>query len=150
MKDKLKNKGFWISLVSAVLVFVQSVGVKVDVPAVNEIVSALLTVLVVLGIISNPASGSGYIDSGGQIAQGGQSESAPDVTENDVGEQELQAAQDGERQAADKKDRSAARGKNAQTALNGAENKTAQNAAAGGDHGESPKESPAACQRQTE
>lgn len=145
MKDKLKNKGFWISLVSAVLVFVQSVGVKVDVPAVNEIVSALLTVLVVLGIISNPASGSGYIDSGGQIAQGGQSRSAPDATENDVGEQELQAAQNRERQTAGEKNAQVARGNKAQTALDGAENKTAQNAVAGGEHGVSP-----ACQRQTE
>lgn len=64
MKEKLRNKGFWVSLVSAALVFLQAVGIKVDVPAVNEIVSALLTVLVVLGIVSNPSSGSGYADSG--------------------------------------------------------------------------------------
>lgn len=70
MKEKLRNKGFWISLVSAVIVFVQSIGIKVDVPAVNEIISALLTVLVVLGIISNPSSGSGYADSGASPAEG--------------------------------------------------------------------------------
>ena len=73
MKEKLRNKGFWISLVSAALDFLQAVGIKVDVPAVNEIVSALLTVLVVLGIVSNPSSGSGYAD--GTLTDGGKDES---------------------------------------------------------------------------
>ena len=73
MKEKLRNKGFWISLVSAALVFLQAVGIKVDVPAVNEIVSALLTVLVVLGIVSNPSSGSGYADC--TLTDGGKDES---------------------------------------------------------------------------
>ena len=62
MKEKLKNKGFWVSLISAIIVFVQAIGIKIDVPAVNEVVSAVLTLLVVLGIVSNPSSGSGYAD----------------------------------------------------------------------------------------
>ena len=52
MKEKLRSKSFWIGLVSAALVFLQAVGIKVDAPAVNEVVSSLLTVLVVLGIVS--------------------------------------------------------------------------------------------------
>lgn len=78
MKDKIRNKGFWVSLISAVLVFVQSLGLKIDVPAVNEIFGALLTVLVVLGIVSNPASGSGYFDGGA-----GQSDSDKDKADKE-------------------------------------------------------------------
>ena len=66
MKEKLHSKGFWVSLMSALLVFVQAIGIKIDVPAVNEVASAVLTLLVVLGIVSHPASGGDYADGGGK------------------------------------------------------------------------------------
>lgn len=62
MKDKFKNYGFWVSLVSAVIMMLQACGLKIDVPYVNEIITAILGLLVTLGIISNPSSGSGFID----------------------------------------------------------------------------------------
>ena len=62
MLNKFKNYGFWISLASAVILLLQACGLKIDVPIVNEIVTAFLGLLVVLGIISNPNSGSGYKD----------------------------------------------------------------------------------------
>lgn len=41
----------------------QALGLRIDAPYVNEIITAVLGVLVVLGIINNPKDGSGYTDS---------------------------------------------------------------------------------------
>lgn len=62
LKEKIKNYGFWISLISSVILLVQAFGVKIDVPYINEIVTAILGVFVTLGIISDPSTGSGYLD----------------------------------------------------------------------------------------
>lgn len=62
MKEKFKNYGFWVSLVSAVIIVLQACGIKIDAPYVNEIVTGILGVLVTLGIISNPNSGNGFLD----------------------------------------------------------------------------------------
>lgn len=62
MKEKFRNYGLWISIISAVLMILQAMGLKFDVPYVNEIITSVLGVLVTLGIISNPSSGSGFSD----------------------------------------------------------------------------------------
>lgn len=62
MKNKFKNYGLWVSLISAVLMLLQAFGLKFDGPYVNEIVTGILGVLVACGIISNPSDGSGYTD----------------------------------------------------------------------------------------
>ena len=62
MKDKLKNYGLWVSIASTVIMILQACGLKFDVPVVNEIITAVLGIFVTLGIVSNPSSGSGYID----------------------------------------------------------------------------------------
>lgn len=62
MKDKLKNYGFWLSLAGAIVIFLQAVGIRMNVPYVNEIITSFMGILVVLGIISNPSSGKGYKD----------------------------------------------------------------------------------------
>ncbi len=62
LKSKLGNYGFWISLTSAVVVFLQSIGVKVDNEIACQIVGSFCSILVVLGIVSNPSIGRGYID----------------------------------------------------------------------------------------
>lgn len=62
MKDKLKNYGFWLSLAGAIVIFLQAVGIRIDAPYINEIITAFMGILVVLGIISNPSSGKGYKD----------------------------------------------------------------------------------------
>lgn len=61
-KRKFRNKGFWVSLAAAVVMVLQACGLKVDLPYVNEIVSAVLGVLVVLGIVSDADKGKGYLD----------------------------------------------------------------------------------------
>ena len=62
MKEKFRNYGLWVSVGSCIIMLLQACGLKFNVPFVNEIISAVLGVLVVLGIISNPADGTGYID----------------------------------------------------------------------------------------
>lgn len=62
MRDKIKNYGFWISLASSIFLLLQALGLRIDIPVFNEVVTALMGVLVVLGIVSNPSQGSGYKD----------------------------------------------------------------------------------------
>ncbi len=61
LKAKFHNYGFWVSLVGAIIMFLQSIGINIA-GDVNEIVSAICSILVVLGIASNPNSGKGFID----------------------------------------------------------------------------------------
>lgn len=53
-KNRLTNYNFWISLVSAVLLIFQAFDLKFDIANFNEIVTAVLGLLVVIGIISDP------------------------------------------------------------------------------------------------
>lgn len=62
MNGKFRNYGLWISIISAVLMLLQAMGLKFDLPYVNEIITSILGVLVTLGIISNPSDGNGYTD----------------------------------------------------------------------------------------
>lgn len=51
MKDKLRSYEFWVSLISAVLVVLQTMSLKVDIPHVTEITTAFLGALSVAGIL---------------------------------------------------------------------------------------------------
>ena len=53
-KNRLTNYNFWISIFSAVLLILQALKIKFDVAYVNEIFTAVLGLLVVIGIISDP------------------------------------------------------------------------------------------------
>ncbi|MBR1987949.1 MAG: hypothetical protein IKA36_02800, partial [Clostridia bacterium] len=57
-KNRLTNYNFWISLVSAVLLIFQAFNFEFDIANLSEIVTALLGLLVVVGIISNPTKTS--------------------------------------------------------------------------------------------
>lgn len=78
MKDKLRSKSFWMSLIGALLVFLQTLGFTLDLPAVSEAVSAGLALLVVMGIISG--------DDGKGSKRGESGESETDNGESEVGE----------------------------------------------------------------
>lgn len=54
--NRFKNYAFWISLTSAVLLVLTSVGVQVDNAYFMTIAKAILGVLVILGIINNPTT----------------------------------------------------------------------------------------------
>ena len=57
-KNRLTNYNFWISLVSAVLLIMQAFNFEFDIANLSEIATALLGLLVVVGIISNPTKPS--------------------------------------------------------------------------------------------
>ena len=67
LKSKIKNYGFWLSLTSAIILMLQTIGrfagFSINSVAIESIVTSICGVLVVLGIISNPESGNGYPDS---------------------------------------------------------------------------------------
>ncbi|MDE6614514.1 MAG: hypothetical protein K2K24_03290 [Clostridia bacterium] len=51
MKDKLRSYEFWVAVISAVLVVLQTMSMKIDVPHVAEITMAFLGALSVAGIL---------------------------------------------------------------------------------------------------
>ncbi len=53
-KNRLTNYNFWISIISAVLLLLQAFDFEFDILYVNEILTAVLGLLVVIGIISDP------------------------------------------------------------------------------------------------
>ena len=53
-KKRLTNYNFWISIVSAILLILQAFDVSFDIAYINEIVTAVLGLLVVIGIINDP------------------------------------------------------------------------------------------------
>lgn len=53
-KKRLTNYNFWISMFSAVLLVLQALKIEFDIAYVNEIFTAVLGLLVVIGIISDP------------------------------------------------------------------------------------------------
>ena len=62
LQNKWKNYGFWVSLVSAVILLAQTLGVEISTTEVMDIVNPILAILVALGVISDADKGNGYID----------------------------------------------------------------------------------------
>lgn len=52
MWEKLKSTRVWLAIAAAVVVVLQAVGIKVDAPVVNEVISAVCAVLVILGFMN--------------------------------------------------------------------------------------------------
>ena len=57
-KNRLTNYNFWISIVSATLLILQAFNIKMDIANINEIVTALLGLFVVIRIINDPTKSS--------------------------------------------------------------------------------------------
>ncbi len=69
MKNKWRNGGLWVALASALLIAAQAIGALFGFSIDGEMsakimtaVNAVLGVLVVLGIVSNPSNGNGFKD----------------------------------------------------------------------------------------
>ncbi|MDR3292888.1 MAG: hypothetical protein LBT20_02150 [Clostridiales bacterium] len=52
MKEKLKSPKFWLTLSGAFILLLQSFGVKLDAPAVNEALTSISGLLLVAGVLS--------------------------------------------------------------------------------------------------
>lgn len=63
MNNRFSNYGLWVSCAAFFSMLCQTTGI-ITLPAnYNDIVNSLLGILILLGIISNPSSGVGYVDS---------------------------------------------------------------------------------------
>lgn len=56
MKSRLKNYGLWISVASLVFMIIQNSGLQITPEQWNAYVNAILTVLILAGIINNPTT----------------------------------------------------------------------------------------------
>lgn len=55
-KNRLTNYNFWISMASAGLLILRAFDIKMDIANINEIVTAVLGLLVMIGIINDPTN----------------------------------------------------------------------------------------------
>lgn len=61
--NRLKNYGLWISIAAFIPMFLKGIGHDVIPANYNELVSSLLSILVVAGIINNPQTeNKGFLD----------------------------------------------------------------------------------------
>ena len=63
MKGKLKSYEFWVSIVSAVMVVLQSLSIKFQLPYIQEAVMGFLGILAVAGIVkkNEPPTSEGIV-----------------------------------------------------------------------------------------
>ncbi len=51
MKNKLKTKSFWVGIAGAVVLILQTLGLKINAPVVNEIISSLCAIAILFGVM---------------------------------------------------------------------------------------------------
>ena len=61
-KNRLKNYGLWVSVFAFIPMFLEGFGIDILPSNYNDLVTAFLGILVLLGIINNPTSGTWYVD----------------------------------------------------------------------------------------
>jgi uncharacterized membrane protein len=59
---KWKNYGLWVSIASVLYMVINDLGYQIDLTRWDTYVTAILGILVALGVISNPESGKGFFD----------------------------------------------------------------------------------------
>jgi len=59
---RFKNYGLWLAVASLGLIMAQAFGLNIAEDKYTEVVNAVLTVLVLAGVVNNPTSGSGFKD----------------------------------------------------------------------------------------
>lgn len=62
MKNKWKNYGLWLAIASLLGMILQDAGFHIAPEKFEKYVDAVLTILVLAGIISNPSIGKGFVD----------------------------------------------------------------------------------------
>ncbi|MCH5162496.1 MAG: holin [Clostridiales bacterium] len=76
LKERIKNGGFWVSLISSVFLILGAFGIEIAGETADAVINAVCSALVVLGIASNPTKGTWYLDE--------KCESADGASESDV------------------------------------------------------------------
>jgi uncharacterized membrane protein len=62
--ERFKNYGLWLSMSSLTFMLLQDAGVHITPEKYEAYVNSILTILITLGIISNPKEGKWYQDKG--------------------------------------------------------------------------------------
>jgi uncharacterized membrane protein len=62
LPNRFKNYPLWVALASLVLIVLQAFGLPIVEAEYNRVVNAVLSVLVLAGVINNPSQGSGFKD----------------------------------------------------------------------------------------
>lgn len=122
IKAKLKSYGFWVSLSSAVMVFLNTLGLKVDIPYLSQVTTAFLSILVIAGILTKPG------DSGSGSAEGGAEDTEEETAEENA-EETAESRPDGETFESGEAETGAS--ENGETAETGAPGTAADNQTAG-------------------
>ena len=65
IKERMKNAGFWVSILSALFLILGAFGVQIADATADTVISIVCSVLVVFGIVSDPTKGVGYLDASG-------------------------------------------------------------------------------------
>ncbi|NMF01154.1 holin [Aneurinibacillus aneurinilyticus] len=60
--NRWRNYGLWTAIASLILLVLQRFGLEVDVGWYDDLVTGILSVLVLAGVISNPMNGRGFTD----------------------------------------------------------------------------------------
>jgi uncharacterized membrane protein len=59
---RFKNYTLWLAVASLILIVAQAFGLTIAEDKYNEVVNAVLTVLVLAGVVNNPSNGTGFKD----------------------------------------------------------------------------------------
>jgi uncharacterized membrane protein len=59
---RFKNYGLWVAVAALVGMILQDAGISITPEKYDDYVNAILTVLVLAGIVNNPTSGRGFRD----------------------------------------------------------------------------------------
>lgn len=73
LKAKLKSYGFWVSMASAVMALLNTLGLEVDIPYLSQVTTAFLSILVIAGFIGKPGEPPAAAESCAQTEQEGES-----------------------------------------------------------------------------
>ncbi|KFL15723.1 holin [Anoxybacillus geothermalis] len=60
--ERFKNYGLWLGIGSFVVLALETFGVDIDLGKYEQLYHALLSILVMAGILNNPSLGRGYSD----------------------------------------------------------------------------------------
>lgn len=63
MKEKIKSYEFWVSVASAIMVLLQTISININIPYINEITMAFLSLLTVAGILKKTKTNESDIQS---------------------------------------------------------------------------------------
>jgi uncharacterized membrane protein len=60
--ERFKNYGLWVGIGSFAVILAQTFGADIDFGQYENLYNAILSILVIAGIVNNPSLGTGYLD----------------------------------------------------------------------------------------